>query len=49
MFNQTRAFTPVHAGNAYGKRLNKFRSIRRKTDPDNRLLNQFFCRAHPLM
>ncbi len=43
MFNQTPGFTPEQAARAYGKRLKHFRAMRRKADPENRLLNQFFA------
>jgi len=43
VFNQTRGFTPDQVLAAYGKRLERFRAMRRKLDPQNRLLNQFFA------
>ncbi len=41
-FNQTPALTPQQARNAFGERLNSFRLLRHKVDPNNRLSNQFF-------
>jgi hypothetical protein len=43
LFNQTQCFTAKQVATAYGKRLERFRSIRQRTDPANRLLNQFFA------
>lgn len=43
LFNQTRGFTAEQVQQAYGKRLERFRAMRRKLDPENRLLNQFFA------
>jgi len=41
--NQTRSFTPDQVAGAYGKRLDRFRALRRRFDPEDRLLNQFFA------
>ena len=43
VFNQTRGFTPEQVSKAYGRRLERFQAMRRKLDPQNRLLNQFFA------
>jgi hypothetical protein len=42
LFNQTRGMSPHHVHDAYGQRLRRFREMRRKLDPKNRCLNQFF-------
>jgi FAD/FMN-containing dehydrogenase len=42
LFNQSRRLTPELARRAYGKKLDVFNELRRKYDPDNRLLNKFF-------
>jgi hypothetical protein len=42
-FNLTRHFTAAQAAQGYGSRLERFRELRRKSDPGNRLLNQFFA------
>lgn len=41
-FNQTQGATTDHAMDCYGKRLRIFRNTRRKLDPNDRMLNQFF-------
>lgn len=41
-FNQTPGLTPQQARSAFGERLNSFRLLRQKVDPNNRLTNQFF-------
>ncbi len=41
-FNQTQGATSEHAIECYGKRLAVFRNARRKLDPNDRMLNQFF-------
>lgn len=43
LFNQTRGITPEQARKAFGTRLQEFESYRKKYDPTNRLLNQYFC------
>lgn len=43
LFNQTGGATVQHAATAYGKRLARFRALRRKLDPGNRCLNQYFA------
>lgn len=40
-FNQTRGLTPDYAGEVFGSRLEFFKKIRRKFDPDNRMMNPF--------
>jgi hypothetical protein len=42
-FNQTRAVKPGYASRIYGERLKRFCDIRRRLDPNDRLLNQFFA------
>ena len=42
LLNLTRGFSPLQAQQAYGQRLEKFRSLRSQMDPHGRLLNQFF-------
>jgi len=42
-FNQTPGATTELAVNRYGRRLAAFRNTRRKLDPNDRLLNQFFA------
>jgi hypothetical protein len=42
-FNQTQGATSDHAMSCYGKRLEVFRNTRRKLDPNDRMLNQFFA------
>jgi hypothetical protein len=42
LFNLTRHFTAEQTATAYANQLRRFRDIRRRTDPKNRLLNQFF-------
>jgi hypothetical protein len=46
-FNQTQGATTELAASRYGKRLNVFRNTRRKLDPNDRLLNQFFASYMP--
>ena len=41
LFNQTRSVTADYAGQVFGSRLDFFRRIRRRLDPDNRLMNPF--------
>jgi FAD/FMN-containing dehydrogenase len=43
VFNQTSAFKPGYAYKIYGQRLRRFKDIRSRLDPKNRLLNQFFA------
>ena len=43
LFNQTRGIKPRQAKKAFGERLDKFATIRRKADPGNRLLNEYFA------
>ena len=42
-FNQSRGLTASLAARAYGARLQQFRVLRVRFDPENRLLNQFFA------
>ncbi len=42
-FNQSRAVSASYAHTAYGKRLGEFIAVRRRLDPDNRLLNPFLA------
>lgn len=43
LFNQTPGATAEIASSGYGKRLAAFRNTRRKLDPNDRLLNQYFA------
>jgi len=40
-FNQTRSVAPEYAGDVFGSRLDFFRRIRRRIDPENRFMNPF--------
>lgn len=40
-FNQTRSVSPEYAGDVFGSRLDFFRRIRRRIDPENRFMNPF--------
>jgi hypothetical protein len=40
-FNQTRALVPEYANRIFGSRLDFFRRMRRRIDPDNRMMNPF--------
>jgi FAD/FMN-containing dehydrogenase len=42
-FNQTRALQPHHVSKAFGDRLKLFRSLRKRTDPINRLQHNYFA------
>jgi hypothetical protein len=42
-FNQTRALRPEHVSKAFGDRLKLFRSLRKRTDPINRLQHSYFA------
>ena len=42
LFNQTRGIRPDHARRAFGARLDQFEEVRRRYDPENRLLNDYF-------
>ena len=42
-FNQTRALQPQHVSKAFGERLKLFRSLRKRTDPINRLQHGYFA------
>jgi FAD/FMN-containing dehydrogenase len=41
-FNQTRALQPEHVSRAFGERAKLFRALRQRTDPLNRLHNNYF-------
>jgi hypothetical protein len=43
VFNQTRGIKPGYASRVYGERLKRFCDIRKRLDPKDRLLNQFFA------
>jgi hypothetical protein len=43
LFNQTCGITPGYVEDVFGERLAHIRAIRRRLDPNNRLLNQFFA------
>jgi hypothetical protein len=43
LFNQTPRLTPGHAVRAFGARLTEFDEIRRKFDPKDRMLNDYFA------
>ena len=43
LFNQTKGIKPQQAKKAFLGRLDQFRAIRRKADPGNRLLNDYFA------
>lgn len=43
VFNQTRGCSAPQVRHSYGRRLNHFRAMRQKLDPDNRFLNQYFA------
>ena len=43
LFNQTRWLTPAQARKAFGEKLDTFNEIRRKYDPTDRLLNEYFA------
>jgi hypothetical protein len=40
-FNQTRGLTPAYANQVFGTRLDFFRRMRRRIDPENRMMNPF--------
>jgi hypothetical protein len=43
LFNQTRGFTGSYVDDVYGERLAQFRALRKRLDPEDRVLNQFFA------
>lgn len=43
LFSQTPAFRPAYARRVYGERLHRFRAMRQRLDPEDRLLNQYFA------
>ncbi|NND54791.1 MAG: FAD-binding protein [Gammaproteobacteria bacterium] len=43
VFNQTPSFRPTYARRIYGERLHRFRAMRQRLDPEDRLLNQYFA------
>ena len=42
-FNLTKGYKPGYAAQVFGERLKRFRDIRQRLDPKDRLLNQFFA------
>lgn len=42
-FNLTKGYKPGFASKVFGERLQRFRDIRERLDPNDRLLNQFFA------
>ena len=42
VFNQTKGITPLQAERAFGDRLRSFSKLRKRIDPDDRLLNSYF-------
>lgn len=42
LFNQSRRLTAEQARTAFGKRIDEFNDVRKRYDPDDRLLNGFF-------
>ncbi|MGA2707606.1 MAG: FAD-binding oxidoreductase [Steroidobacteraceae bacterium] len=42
-FNQTRSLKPEHVAKAFGERARLFRALRQRTDPLNRLYNNYFA------
>ncbi len=42
LFNQSFGLTPHHARKAFGDRIDRFETIRRRLDPKDRLLNKYF-------
>jgi hypothetical protein len=47
LFNQTRWLTPAQARKAFGDKLDTFNEVRRRHDPDDRLLNDYFASFFP--
>lgn len=47
LFNQTRWLTPAQARRAFGDRLDAFNELRRRFDPEDRLLNDYFAGFFP--
>ena len=43
VFNKTIGLDPGYATNVYGDRLKRFCDFRRRLDPEDRLLNQYFA------
>lgn len=43
LFSQTPAFRSAYARRIYAERLHRFRAMRQKLDPEDRLLNQYFA------
>ena len=41
LFNQSRAVEPAYANEAFGSRVDFFRRMRRRIDPENRMMNPF--------
>jgi FAD/FMN-containing dehydrogenase len=44
LFNQTPGLEHAHVAHAFGPRLTDFKEARRRFDPDNRMLNDYFAR-----
>ena len=42
-FNLTKGYKPGYASKVFGRRLQRFRDLRERLDPKDRLLNQFFA------
>jgi hypothetical protein len=47
LFNQTRWLTPEQGRRAFGEKLDRFNEIRKKYDPTDRMLNDFFAGFFP--
>lgn len=47
LFNQTPYLTPAHARAAFGERLERFEGIRKRYDPSDRMLNDYFYQRLP--
>jgi FAD binding domain/D-arabinono-1,4-lactone oxidase len=47
LFNQTRWLTPAQARRAFGDKLDTFNEIRRRYDPEDRMLNDYFAGFFP--
>jgi FAD/FMN-containing dehydrogenase len=43
LLNQTRSLTPEHVSQAFGARLKLFNGMRKRLDPDDRMLNVYFA------
>jgi FAD/FMN-containing dehydrogenase len=47
LFNQTRWLTPAQVRRAFGDKLDRFNELRRRYDPDDRMLNDYFASFFP--